>query len=141
MADIQVNLVPKASAGAKSRHRQTRASARGGDCEEIRRVAVAEVPPGPPSERQNARRRDFTGQPRKPATHSRTEDDEIFKARPALWTQLKVIEEDQPKTRFVIDKERPRCTASAPETISQTLAIAVGGQSVDLLHVPRERRT
>ena len=49
------------------------------------------------------------------------------------------IEADQPKTRFVIDKEKAALHGISAETISQTLRIAVGGQAVDLLHVPREK--
>ena len=49
------------------------------------------------------------------------------------------IEADQPKARFVIDKEKAALNGISAETISQTLRIAVGGDAVDLLHVPREK--
>ena len=49
------------------------------------------------------------------------------------------IEADQPKTRFVIDKEKAALHGISAETISETLRMAVGGESVDLLHVPREK--
>jgi multidrug efflux pump subunit AcrB len=49
------------------------------------------------------------------------------------------IEADQPKGRFVIDKEKAALHGISAETISETLRIAVGGESVDLLHVPREK--
>jgi len=49
------------------------------------------------------------------------------------------IEADQPKVRFVIDKEKAALHGISAETISETLRIAVGGESVDLLHVPREK--
>jgi multidrug efflux pump subunit AcrB len=49
------------------------------------------------------------------------------------------IEADQPKVEFVIDKEKAALHGISAETISQTLKIAVGGESVDLLHVPREK--
>ena len=49
------------------------------------------------------------------------------------------VEADQPKARFVIDKEKAALHGISAETISQTLRIAVGGESVDLLHVPREK--
>jgi multidrug efflux pump subunit AcrB len=48
-------------------------------------------------------------------------------------------EADQPKTRFVIDKEKAALHDISAETISQTLAIAVDGKSVDLVHQPREK--
>ena len=39
----------------------------------------------------------------------------------------------------MIDKEKAALNGISAETISQTLKIAVGGESVDLLHVPREK--
>jgi multidrug efflux pump subunit AcrB len=49
------------------------------------------------------------------------------------------IEADQPKARFVIDKEKAALHGISAETISQTLRLAVGGQAIDLLHAPREK--
>ena len=49
------------------------------------------------------------------------------------------IEADQPKARFVIDKEKAALNGISAETISETLRIAVGGVPVDLLHVPRDK--
>jgi multidrug efflux pump subunit AcrB len=49
------------------------------------------------------------------------------------------LEADQPKTRFVIDKEKAALHGISAETISQTLRIAVGGENVALLHDPREK--
>ena len=49
------------------------------------------------------------------------------------------VEADQPKTRFVIDKEKAALHGISAETISQTLRIAVGGESVALLHQPSEK--
>src|SRR5206468_4157942 len=43
------------------------------------------------------------------------------------------------RTRFIIDKEKAALHGISAETISQTLRIAVDGESVDLLHVPREK--
>ena len=42
------------------------------------------------------------------------------------------VEADQPKARFIIDKEKAALHGISAETISQTLRIAVGGESVDL---------
>ena len=49
------------------------------------------------------------------------------------------IESDQPKARFVIDKGKAALHGISAETISQTLRLAVGGDPVDLLHVPHEK--
>jgi multidrug efflux pump subunit AcrB len=49
------------------------------------------------------------------------------------------VEADQPKAKFVIDKEKAALNGISAETISQTLHIAVAGESIDLLHLPREK--
>jgi multidrug efflux pump subunit AcrB len=49
------------------------------------------------------------------------------------------IEADQKKARFIIDKEKAALHGISAATISQTLKIAVDGESVDLLHQPAEK--
>lgn len=49
------------------------------------------------------------------------------------------VEADQPKARFVVDKEKAALAGISADTISRTLAIASRGQSVDLIHQPREK--
>src|SRR5262249_51959431 len=49
------------------------------------------------------------------------------------------IEADQRKARFVIDKEKAALHGISAESISQTLHLAVNGERVDLLHLPREK--
>jgi len=64
---------------------------------------------------------------------------ETFKRTPGVVDTDWYIEADQPKVRFVIDKEKAALHGISAETISETLRIAVGGASVDLLHIPREK--
>jgi multidrug efflux pump subunit AcrB len=64
---------------------------------------------------------------------------EIFTNTPGVVDTDWYIEADQPKARFVIDKEKAALHGISAETISQTLAIAVGGMSVDLVHKPSEK--
>jgi hypothetical protein len=64
---------------------------------------------------------------------------DIFHSTPGVVDTDWYIEADQPKVRFVIDKEKAALHGISAETISDTLRIAVGGESVDLLHVPREK--
>src|SRR5262249_6418380 len=47
------------------------------------------------------------------------------------------VEADQLKTRFSIDKEKAALHGISAQSVSETLRIAVGGESVDLLHQPR----
>jgi multidrug efflux pump subunit AcrB len=139
VADLQVNLVPKGKRKAQShdiakriRPRVVAIAANYGA-----RVAVAEVPPGPP-----------VLQTLVAEVYGPTEEDRqalarevirIFTNTPGVVDTDWYIEADQPKTRFVIDKEKAALHGISAETISQTLRIAVGGESVDLLHVPREK--
>jgi multidrug efflux pump subunit AcrB len=64
---------------------------------------------------------------------------DIFHNTPGVVDTDWYIEADQPKVEFVIDKEKAALHGISAETISQTLKITVGGESVDLLHVPREK--
>ena len=139
VADIQVNLVPKSERKAQShdiakrvRPRVAEIAAKFGA-----RAAVAEVPPGPPVLQTLVA--EVYG-PNEASRHALARKlIEIFKSTPGVVDTDWYIEADQPKTRFVIDKEKAALHGISAETISQTLAIAVGGQSVDLLHVPREK--
>jgi multidrug efflux pump subunit AcrB len=49
------------------------------------------------------------------------------------------IEADQPKVRFIVDKEKAALNGISEESIAQTLKLVVGGAAVDLLHLPREK--
>lgn len=101
------------------------------------RVAVAEVPPGPP-----------VLQTLVTEVYGPTEEDrirlarriiEIYRKTPGVVDVDWYIETDQPKVRFVVDKEKAALNGISAETISRTLRMAVGGESVDLLHIPREK--
>ena len=139
VADIQVNLLPKGERQAQShdiakrvRPRVAAIAAKYGA-----RVAVAEVPPGPPvlqtlvAEIYGPTEKDRLALARKVI--------DIFHNTPGVVDTDWYIEADQPKVRFVIDKEKAALHGISAETISETLRIAVGGESVDLLHVPREK--
>ncbi|MCX6904342.1 MAG: efflux RND transporter permease subunit [Verrucomicrobia bacterium] len=139
VADVQVNLVNKRERKAQShdiakrvRPRIAQIAANYGA-----RVAVAEVPPGPPvlqtlvaeiyGPSEEARRK-LAGKVR-----------DIFKTTAGVVDVDWYVEADQPKIRFVIDKEKAALHGLSAETISQTLKIAVSGQSIDLVHKPREK--
>jgi multidrug efflux pump subunit AcrB len=139
VADIQVNLLPKGKRRAQShdvakrvRPRVANIAAKYGA-----RMAVAEVPPGPPvlqtlvAEIYGPTEKDRLALARKVI--------DIFHNTPGVVDTDWYIEADQPKVNFVIDKEKAALHGISAETISETLRIAVGGESVDLLHVPREK--
>jgi multidrug efflux pump subunit AcrB len=139
VADIQVNLVPKGWRKAQSHEIAKRvrprvaAIARKFDA----RVAVAEVPPGPPVLQTLVAEIYGPSEDARLAMAKRVRD--IFKSTPGVVDVDWYIEADQPKARFIIDKEKAALHGISAETISETLRIAVGGRSIDLLHQPREK--
>lgn len=139
VADIQVNLTPKHARQAQSHDIAKRVRPR---LQEIARrhearVAVAEVPPGPP-----------VLQTLVAEIYGPTEDDRlrlaeevkrIFQSTPGVVDVDWYIEADQKKARFIIDKEKAALHGVSAATLSQTLRIAVDGETVDLLHDPLEK--
>ncbi len=139
VADVQINLVPKNERKAQShdiakrvRPRVTEIAAKFGA-----RVAVAEVPPGPPVLQTLVA--EIYGPTEENRLKMAQQVIDIFHNTPGVVDTDWYIEADQPKVEFVIDKEKAALHGISAETISQTLKIAVGGESVDLLHVPREK--
>jgi multidrug efflux pump subunit AcrB len=49
------------------------------------------------------------------------------------------LEADQPKTIFEVDKEKAALHGISTDAIAQTLRLATGGESIDLLHLPAEK--
>ena len=139
VADVQVNLVPKGERKAQShdiakrvRPRVAAIAAKYGA-----RVAVAEVPPGPPVlQTLVAEVYGPTEQSRLALAHKVIG---IFKNTPGVVDTDWYIEADQPRARFVVDKEKAALNGISAESIAETLRIAVGGPAVDLLHLPREK--
>jgi multidrug efflux pump subunit AcrB len=139
VADIQVNLRRKSQRKSQShdiakrvRPRVAAIAAKYGA-----RVAVAEVPPGPPVlQTLVAEIYGPSDESRRALAHAVRE---VFKTTAGVVDVDYYLEDDQPKTRFVIDKEKAALHGISAETISQTLKIAVGGLSVDLVHQPLEK--
>src|SRR5678815_1546767 len=139
IADLQINLVSKGQRKAQShdiakrvRPRIAAIAAHYGA-----RVAVAEVPPGPP-----------VLQTLVAEVYGPDESSRLALAQKVIQTFHNTkgvvdtdwyIEADQPKARFVIDKEKAALHGISAETITQTLRVAVGGERVDLLHIPRDK--
>ncbi|HRI13518.1 MAG TPA: efflux RND transporter permease subunit [Verrucomicrobiota bacterium] len=139
IADIQVNLVGKHERKAQSHDVAKRVRPKVTAIAERyeARVAIAEVPPGPP-----------VLQTLVAEVYGPTEADrlklaeavkKIFKSTPGVVDVDWYIEADQRKARFVIDKEKAALHGVSAATISQTLKVAVDGESVDLLHQPEEK--
>jgi len=139
IADVQVNLVSKGERKAQShdiakriRPRVTEIAAKYGA-----RVAVAEVPPGPPVLQTLVA--EIYGPNEESRLALANKVIQVFKSTPGVVDTDWYIEADQPKVRFVIDKEKAALSGISAATISETLRIAVGGMPVDLLHVPHDK--
>ena len=139
IADIQVNLVPKNERKAQSHDIAKRIRPRLTAIAERykARIAIAEVPPGPPVLQT------LVAEIYGPDETSRLKLAEkvktIFKQTPGVVDVDWYHEADQQKDRFVIDKEKAALHGISAATISQTLKIAVDGETVDLLHQPAEK--
>jgi multidrug efflux pump subunit AcrB len=139
IADVQINLVSKGERKAQShdiakrvRPRVTEIASKYGA-----RVAVAEVPPGPPVLQTLVA--EIYGPNEESRLALANKVIKVFKSTPGVVDTDWYIEADQPKARFVIDKEKAALNGISATTISETLRIAVGGMPVDLLHVPRDK--
>jgi len=139
IADLQINLVPKNERKAQSHDIAKRVRPRVAEIAKKfgARVAVAEVPPGPPVLQTLVA--EIYGPNEEARLKLAQKVIDIFHSTPGVVDTDWYIEADQPKVEFVIDKEKAALHGISAETISQTLRIAVGGDSVDLLHVPREK--
>lgn len=139
VADIQINLVNKHDRVAQSHDiaKRVRPAITAIAQKYGARVAVAEVPPGPPVLQTLVA--EIYGPTETDRLKLAAKVRDVFKSTDGVVDVDWYVEADQPKTRFVIDKEKAALHGISAETISQTLAIAVGGESVDLLHVPTEK--
>lgn len=139
VGDVQINLRPKDERKVQSHEiaKRLRPVIATVAAKYNGRVAVAEVPPGPP-----------VLQTLVTEVYGPTEEDrirlahriiDIYRKTPGVVDVDWYIETDQPKVRFVVDKEKAALHGISAETISRTLRMAVGGEAVDLLHVPKEK--
>jgi multidrug efflux pump subunit AcrB len=139
VADIQVNLVGKHERKAQSHDiaKRVRPAVTAIADRYKARVAIAEVPPGPPVLQTLVA--EIYG-PNEEARQKLAEAVKtIFKATPGVVDVDWYIEADQQKARFIIDKEKAALHGISAATISQTLKIAVDGENIDLLHQPEEK--
>jgi multidrug efflux pump subunit AcrB len=139
LAEIQVNLVPKDRRSVQShafalriRPRVAAIAARHGA-----RVAVAEVPPGPPVMQSvvaevygpdEATRRRL-------ARSMRT----IFASTPGVVDLNGSEESPRPKEVLRVDKEKAALHGIQAENVARTLHVALSGDSVGRLHLPHEQ--
>jgi multidrug efflux pump subunit AcrB len=139
VAEIQVNLLPKEKRAVQShafalRIRPTIAAIA---ALHGARVAIAEVPPGPPV--LQALVAEVYGPD--PATRQRLAETmrKLFGSTPGVVDVDWYVESPHPKEILVVDKEKSALHGIDAETVARTLRVALGGESVGRLHVPREQ--
>ncbi|HEY6877339.1 MAG TPA: efflux RND transporter permease subunit [Polyangiales bacterium] len=139
VADLQVNLLPKHARDAQSHEIAVRIRPKLAAIAERHgaRLAVAEVPPGPPVLQT------LVAEAYAPDDASRMRLAEeiraIFKRTPGVVDVDWYVEAPHEKERFVVDKEKAALHGISAAQISSTLEVAVGGQHAGLLHLPGEQ--
>jgi multidrug efflux pump subunit AcrB len=139
MAEVQVNLLPKEQRSVQSHAFALRVrpvvaaiAARHGA-----RIAVAEVPPGPPVLQSlvaevygpDAATRQGLAQTMRA----------LFASTPGVVDVDWYVESPRPEERLVVDKEKAALHGIAAETVARTLRLALSGEAVGALHVPRDQ--
>jgi multidrug efflux pump subunit AcrB len=139
VADLQVNLVGKGERRDQShdiakRIRPTVAAiaARHGAA-----VAVAEVPPGPPVLQTIVAEIYGPDEPQRVALAREVRS--IFERTLGVVDVDWYLEADQPKVRYVVDREKAAFHGVSEAAIAQMLQLAAQGVPADLLHQPEER--
>ncbi len=138
-ADIQVNLVEKGHRKQQSHAiaKRVRPTLSKIAQRHHARLKVAEVPPGPPVLStlvaeiygpDYARQREIAARIMK-----------IFEQTPGVVDVDWFMEENYPRYRLSVDREKAALHGITPQQISSTLKLAMSGRQVGLLHQARER--
>jgi multidrug efflux pump subunit AcrB len=139
VAEVQVNLLPKEQRSVQSHAFALRVrpivaaiAARHGA-----RIAVAEVPPGPPVLQS------LVAEVYGPdaATRQRLAESmrRLFGSTPGVVDVDWYVESPHPEEVLVVDKEKAALHGIAADVIARTLRLALDGESVGPLHMPREQ--
>ena len=138
-ADIQVNLVPKdRTESPEPRHRQT-----GAPPDRPDRRAVQGPHQSGGSTSRAAGSADPGGRGLRPGLCGQIQIArqirDIFQKTGGVVDVDWYVEADQPKYRFVVDKEKAALNGVSAEQVAATLQLALAGMPAGLLHQPRER--
>src|SRR5262249_29102602 len=139
VADIQVNLVGKSERKLQShdiakrvREQLIPVAQRSGA-----RIKVAEVPPGPPVLET------LVAEVYGPAQHGQIDIArqvrDIFEKTPGVVDVDWLVEDDQPKYRIRLDREKAALNGITDQDVARVLRLATVGDSVGLLHASEEK--
>lgn len=139
VADLQVNLLPKHDRAAQSHDVSKRARPMFDAIAKkyAARVKVAEVPPGPPVLQTVVA--EIYGPDYSRQIELARQVRDIFEKTPGVVDVDWYMEEDQPRTRFVVNKEKAALHGVSTEQVAQTLRLSVEGIPAGLVHQPREK--
>jgi multidrug efflux pump subunit AcrB len=138
-ADIQVNLLPKDERKDQSHDtaKRIRPLVKAVADRYGARVKVAEIPPGPPVLAT------LVAEVYGPNDASRAGI--ASKVKGIMLKTAGVVdvdmyrEDDQHKLSFTVDREKAALSGVSVEDVTSTMAIALGGRNVGLLHLPKEK--
>ena len=135
VADIQVNLLAKGDRSLQSheiakqvRQRLLPVAARYGA-----RIKVAEVPPGPPVLETLVAEVYGPDMTERTAIARRIRD--LWKRTAGVVDVDWYVEDDQPKYRLVVDREKAALNGISEDDIAKTMTLASSGYQAGLLHV------
>jgi len=139
VADLQINLVSKHERAAQSHDIAKRIRPRVAEiaAKYDARIAVAEVPPGPPVLQTLVT--EIYGPDEASRRKLADKIINVYRDTDGVVDVDWYIEADQPKTKFIVDTEKAALHGISAETVARTLRIAVHGASVDLIHQPNEK--
>jgi multidrug efflux pump subunit AcrB len=138
MADIQVNLVEKSD---RKRASHDIALAVRGPVQKVAerhgaRVKIAEVPPGPPV--MSTLVAEVYGPDHERQIEIAESVRRVFEKQPGVVDVDWMVEDEQVKHVFDVDKERAALSGVSPAQVAQTLRVALAGMDAGLAHMPAE---
>jgi multidrug efflux pump subunit AcrB len=139
VADLQVNLLPKDERRLQShaiakqvRERLVPVASRYGA-----RIKVAETPPGPPVLETMVA--EIYGPSEEGQLRIARQIRDLFRKTDGMVDVDWYVEDDQPKYRLAVDKEKAALHGISEDDIARTLQVASAGGPAGLLHAPREK--
>jgi multidrug efflux pump subunit AcrB len=138
-ADIQVNLAPKQEREAQSHDiaRRVRPAIQEIAARHGARVKVAEVPPGPPVLQTLVA--EIYGPDYSRQIELGKQIEGILRSAEGVVDVDTYVEDDQPRLRFLVDKEKAALNGVTADDVSATLNIALQGAVAGLVHKPNEK--